>query len=74
MNCSGEWRGYFTYAMTTGSQNRFTSNLEILQSGPNQLLSGEGRDASGDFEITDGIVLGMTSSRSLESHWHVEKS
>ena len=59
MNCSGEWRGYFTYAMTTGSKSRFAVNLKILRSGPNQLLSGGGRDSSGEFSIEDGIILGM---------------
>ena len=60
MNCSGDWRGYFTYAMTTGSKNRFTMNLRIFKNGPNQLLSGDGRDASGQFDIEDGIILGKT--------------
>ena len=59
MNGTGKWHGYFTYAMTTGSKNLFTMNLEIANSGPNKLLSGEGRDSSGEFDIEDGIILGM---------------
>jgi len=57
-NCTGEWRGYFTYAMTTGSKSRFTMNLKIFKNGPNQLLSGDGRDSSGQFDIEDGLILG----------------
>lgn len=58
MNCSGEWRGYFTYAMTTGSRNRFSMDLKIGKSGPNHLFSGSGKDTSGEFDILDGIILG----------------
>ena len=61
MKSSGEWRGYFTYAKTTGSQNRFTANIKFAMSGKNRLVAGEGRDAGGKFEITDGILIGTLS-------------
>ena len=44
--------------MTTGSKSRFTMNLKIFKNGPNQLLSGDGRDSSGQFDIEDGLILG----------------
>eukprot|EP00112_Aurelia_sp_Birch-Aquarium-sp1_P014623 Seg3171.3 transcript_id=Seg3171.3/GoldUCD/mRNA.D3Y31 product="Transmembrane prolyl 4-hydroxylase" protein_id=Seg3171.3/GoldUCD/D3Y31 len=60
MKSSGEWRGYFTYAKTTGSQNRFTANMKFTISGKNRLVAGEGRDTGGKFDITDGILIGDT--------------
>lgn len=58
MNSSGEWRGYFTYAKTTGSKIRFTADMQFIKSGENQLIVGEGQDPGGKFEIKDGIITG----------------
>ena len=44
--------------MTTGSKSRFTMNLKIFKNGPNLLVSGNGRDSSGQFDIEDGLILG----------------
>lgn len=68
MNSSGEWRGYFTYAKTTGSKIRFTADMQFIKSGENQLIVGEGQDPGGKFEIKDGIITGKLSVSSSTIH------
>lgn len=72
MNNSGEWRGYFIYAKTTGSKFYFQVNFAFKREGSNRIFSAQGKDESGDFSFQHGIIIGtlfLTSKKILTSFW-----
>ena len=58
MNNSGEWRGYYLYAKTTGNKFYFKVNVTFSTEGANRVFKGVGKDESGGFEFVNTIIIG----------------
>lgn len=72
MNNSGEWRGYFIYAKTTGSKFYFQVNFAFKREGSNRIFSAQGKDESGDFSFQHGIIIGDTMK--FEKQYNAQSS
>ncbi|XP_065657223.1 uncharacterized protein LOC100206310 isoform X3 [Hydra vulgaris] len=57
---SGEWRGYYQYAKTTGNRFFFSVDIKFMKDGANWIFQGNGKDESGGFTFNNSIILGET--------------
>ena len=60
-NNSGEWRGYYVYAKTTGHKFYFQVEIAFRKEGANYIFHGEGKDESDSFFFTNAIIIGKTT-------------